>query len=786
MRSPACGLVALCLLLPTTAPRAQGSGGREVEVLVRALDEHGAPIEAAGVAVAAWPTTDQALREPLATSDADGRIRFRVTIAAGISQGTLLLAARGHSSFRYQLWRAPFPLVTGPRMDIGDVRLPRGHTMTGRVRDANGDPVAGARVIGSDLLAPAPLFQAYASHARTDERGVFVLRSTVGHAMALKVQADGYYELELADVRPGTPLDLTLATSGYYAGRAVNAEGQPFNGFLRINSEYFDPQFAPHDVRDGAFRVPVRRRGRCRLTLFDQTAQIAGESALLDGPNEQIEIESNAGEDSELFVVRAVDGETGEAVTAFRASAVWHARTLEPWMVQMLQWNMQTAVADGGARLQPDAMAGDEALVLVLADGYAPALHREHEFRPGEDCAIKLSRGATVTGRVVDEATGEGMAAVAVEAILPDQNGLQWPAEAITAADGTFRLVDLPAGRCRLVARHPGGTAQGSTSVQFEAGSESNDVTLTVPKGVAVRGHLRGGDFTATDWRVAIGPAASGPARYPGYDLDEDRPITTHLVDGRFELPRRAPEQATLFLIAPQPPRGGAPLWIPLQELEIATTDVAIDIDVTAKLPCTLHGRIEVRGAELPMDRLAVHATDGKKIVGSCLAEADGSYRMFVSAGTHELVVADSATGIPVHGEDRPVELTAAKQLRRDLVVPLATLHLRFDTTASQISAQSLEVRAETEFAIDASTAHLGGTRMGHPGIDLTGHNRAATVFVAPGSHQLVVHHGANAIRRGVIAYSLPAATAAQITLSAGEVRTETLPAPETPPIQTR
>lgn len=782
-------LASLFLVLLSTAPRAQQQNGRVLEVRARALDESGAPIEGAGVAVGEWPTAEDALQRPVAVSDADGQLNFRVTIPDNNTRGAMLLAAPGRSCFRCQLWLMPFPMVAadGDPLDIGDVRLPRGHTVTGRVRDAEGKPVAGARVGASDHLSTSPMFRAFASQTVTDERGVFVLRGATGRAMSLRVRADGFYEEVLAGVRPGTPLDLTLESSAVLSGR-VTTDGEPFEGFAVRLGEFFAFDSEAAVVHDGAFRVPATTRGRFRIALYSRSMQLVGESDLLDGAVSDIEIVARAPDEEQCYRVHAVDAATSEAVPGIRAAAMWFGDSLDPWMIQMLQASMLSADADGIARLHPQGYGSSEGTLVVIADGWAPLVKKVTNYRAGETEAVELTRGATLRGRLVDEATGAPMAGVIVEAVEVGKQDSQWPARATTAADGAFQLADLPAGRCRLTARFSGGTVQAKKVVKLEAGAELADVELRMPAGVTVRGRLRGDYAQRPDWRVVIAPKDAGPHEPLGYDDGYVEPPTARLVDGAFALPRRGREEAMLFLIVPQPPRSGDALWLPLAPVTIAREDVELDLDVTPHLPGVVHGKLDVRGAALPMDRLVVMAASENDEYGAepdalCLVAADGSYRMTLPKGTHDLVVLDPVTGVLLSTEAVEVTVGAGQEHRRDLVLPLATLHLRFRTDAHLIPVQSVQVQSGDGDA--ESFLQFGGTTLGTTGVELRGANRPVTLFLPPGAHDIVLQQGADSIGHGMTSSSQPLPSV-RFDLAAGEERTEALDVPAPLEIQTK
>ena len=87
--------------------------------------------------------------------------------------------------------------------------------------------------------------------------------------------------------------------------------------------------------------------------------------------------------------------------------------------------------------------------LTIDADSYAPA---EREVSaPVEGLLIGLVPSSSIVGKVVERATGRGLAGLMVQAL--NRNGLRaGPFEALTAGDGSFEIEGAPAGRYELTA----------------------------------------------------------------------------------------------------------------------------------------------------------------------------------------------------------------------------------------------------------------------------------------------------------------------------------------------
>src|SRR5205814_6607716 len=128
------------------------------------------PIAGAGLALALADGFDTRalLREPATVSSADGTFAIAAARppkdAKDVKEQVLHVAAAGRSSRVLPLSVPPQDDNLPAEQDLGDVVLGDGGRLLGRVRSAEGRPVAGARVVALDLLDRAP-FQTSESSA---------------------------------------------------------------------------------------------------------------------------------------------------------------------------------------------------------------------------------------------------------------------------------------------------------------------------------------------------------------------------------------------------------------------------------------------------------------------------------------------------------------------------------------------------------------------------------------------------------------------------------------------
>jgi hypothetical protein len=815
MKNRSCCLLAVLLFGTMLPAQETAPGNRQPSLRIRArvLDADGQPLAGAGLVSgsAEAVTTSAALTHPDARCTKEGTLVHELPLPADeLSPTVLLIAAPGKVAFRLpNLSQRLRGRGTNPEeLDLGEIRLPNGHSQSGRVRNAGGMPIAGARICAVDCLATYPwLTPAYGSQAITDERGVFVLPGVFADAMVVDVQAAGYYDRHFPWAHLGTPLDVRLEASGFVEGTVLAADGEPLACSVAISSEYLGVQqhFMPTQL--GRFRLPVGKPGRFKVTAYLDGWQAVADSSLLHGPATGIELRCDA-DDAQSFVVRAVDAATEAPVAAIRASVFWADADLDASLESTLQRLTWPSGRDGKVRLPPASAASEKGIVCVLAAGHAPFYQPKVAHQPGKPFVARLVRESRVEGRIVDAATGRPMAGVQVTCEREERRkGAPGTASAAppstrTAADGSFVIGGLAAGDYVVVARRPTGTARVKKKVVLPAEIVERDLTLELPVGVAVTGKVSGLD-AARGWQLQLSVANNDRDASPfetGADLLEawNQAGAVAIGDGTYRFEHRAPGTEQLFLVVPQPPRHGAALRIPVGKVTIDSTDVAFDLDLTAHRPGSIAGKLAVTGVEIPFGRLAVVAT---RLVGGdptmvthaeqlrrrhwALAADDGSYTIPVAPGSYSIEVVDVATGVVLLPTDETIEVVAGKRVTRDLAIPLATLRIRFEhEPAGPLPAQRLSVSIGKELHYSDHVTLFGGGTWGSPGVDLIGVDRDAPLFVPPGTVRLQVQGGVTRINRGSVTFGGDVPQQQAFEAAAGKEETVTLKLPAPKPLE--
>lgn len=795
--------------LLATALAAQDAGSSApagtCRVRARICDADGKPIANAG-AIAGRPedvTTADVLQRPQARSDANGDISVDVKVPEGLRESVaVLFAAPGRvpvscpNPHRDAMWR----VVQGPGVDLGELRLPAGNTLTGRVRDADGKPIAGVRVAATDGLTSLWwIGPHYASRAVTGANGVFTLHGVFPRAMQIGMEADGFFTRSFPSVDLGAPLDVVLHQSGFVSGKVVDALGKPFIGSVLQTRELIRASTASavRVADDGTFRMSVGDAGRYRITVFSITGGFLAESDVLEGPHADVVLRVTAADDDRLQV-RAVDAATGARVTAIRGAVMWFRGDRDANLDSWLAAALLPARPDGVVSLDPpNADFAGPGVVLVAGDGYAPCFV-EKVAGATRQLEVKLVKAARITGKVLAANGGQPLAGVrvTVDRKAERDNAENRPqrrslCSVTTAKDGSFVCDGLGADDYVVEARHADGSVVARRFVGVATGEDPPTVDLELAEGVAVRGRLEGAPVGA-DWRVVLRPAGVDDSNRYAIDglrcaanVDGSAPV----VDGAFVLPHRGGGKETLALVVPAAPRHGAALVIPLQTIDLGSADVDVKVDLTKHLPAVVNVKLALAGAAVPVGRLVVTAAEredgprqqvlarsGTRASRWSIVEPDGTCTLRLPPDDYRLAVVDSATGIQLHEEPFVAGsgVTVAWQPKVDVCE--LTVHIDGGVDRAVTAPRVNCVPAgEMSFSVPAP---FGGGMWGSPGVDVAGIDSPVTVFVPPGDVDLHLQGAVQRIARGSVHMSTIDRDKVRITAELGHVNEVTLQMP--------
>jgi RNA polymerase sigma factor (sigma-70 family) len=570
---------------PAAALAALAAGGEATAAAVAVP----APLVAATVATLARAATARAVSAAGSTAAlelADGVFRSMVVakfrLAAWLVVGIL---ASGMLPLGVALELAPPAAQAPPRAAVA---ADRGLTVTGRVLDDAGRPIAGARVArGSDLRG-----QESVPEAATNADGQFVMNDVPPGPVVLTVQAHGHEpDLKTMKAGPGAPpVEFRLGPAHAIRGRIVDAHDKPIAGAPIAADEWR----AHHSLRwntrtdaEGRFRWDDAPADGVQIDLG--ALGFTGKrfwTAMPDAPEKTITMRRA------LHVRgRVTDAETGRPITAY---------TLVPGHTwddgQNVWWEQDRAKEVKG--LSYDVSLSTSAGLQVMrieAEGYLPATSRamkDDEDEPVVHFALKRGAGIAGVVRLPDgspPAGAEVMLATSERPVFlnngrPTQGAVsnQWVAR--TRADGRFSLPpqDPP---YSIVVLHDRGYA-----LHHVIDRPTVPPELRLRPWSRVEGTLRIGRQPAASQPLTL---ARGQRPFLPQDIHWSAGVTTD-AEGRFTLERVVPGEVQISRMIPIGPissGGGSPS---------ATVDVAPGS--TTRLTLGGTGRPLVGKAVLPAE----------------------------------------------------------------------------------------------------------------------------------------------------------------------------------------
>ncbi|MBL8733852.1 MAG: carboxypeptidase regulatory-like domain-containing protein [Planctomycetes bacterium] len=736
----------LLVALATGAPLPSPLAAQEPATIAlsgRVVDGVGKPV--AGAAVAFVPvakfTTAQLLAEPEVRTGDDGRFVLRApTLPSGepTDQPVLQIAARGFAAvqppIRWQFGKTRAVMPTPgrnepqPRLDtdVGDIALPDGARLFGRVRDADGKGIADCVVTLRDLFDSQHTLRGPQSNVQcravTDRSGIFELPCGLAVGAAVEFAAKGFHRARLPAVAAGAPLEVVLPPGGRIAGRVVDDKG----GLVAGASVWatYERRGNTTPVRsddDGTFELWTEQPGRFRVHARQPTPNDAPrgrtqppttQSALQSGPVSNLELvlpiaaPVAATKATATLTVQAFAKGTKEPVPGMRAVSIWQEFALrnEAYLDYLAGVHLRDAAAseDHQATVRgPNEGEGQTGVIVVRAPGFAPTALRDVAWPEVDAIAtarplvVELPREATVTGRVLDERTGEPIAGAKVFAQRrqdPRQgrfgNEDEVPELAVeTGADGSYRLDQLAAGD--FVLRVLPGKRPRPGPVEFTLAAEEQKQGLDVKlaAGARVAGRLTGLDLPAGS-KVFLHPipaprlTANSIYSNAGSSVPKER--TDVASDGTFAIDGVALAAYFLVLELPRPPRGGGSLFVPIEPLRVRAEGIARDFDLGVDRPGRIRGTLRhpraVPEGQVPVVvAIPIDDQNGHNVFYSqfqhdgprALVAVGGRFELPVGSGPHRLCVVDAATGVLLASPQQRLEVGPNGELVHELAVAL-------------------------------------------------------------------------------------------------------------------
>lgn len=462
-------------------------------------DEQGYPIEGVSVYLLV-PSGNNiervAIWDHVEKTNAKGRWQCDI-IPSKLDEITIRLAHPDYISDG-MYGKTPRPSIEKLRNMTGVMTMRQGFVLTGRVFDANDQPIAGASVAqGSTRFSNSPSTQ-------TDSEGRFRFENARPGPMVLNVQAEGY-AIALKDLtlnKEMEPIEFHLEPGHTIRGRIVDTEGNPITGAFVAADSY-------RGHRALKWRVDTDAEGRFEWNeapadevLFDMSKQgymgVRQYAMIPSGQEYEITLLS------ELRVSgKVVDAETGEPITEFKLlSAVDRGED------QPISWRRyRPKTYSNGQYDTRYTYPHPPRLIRIEAVGYKPKTSRPIESDEGEvtiDFALEKGMGPSGIVRLPD-----GKPAAEAEVILHTpsrgptirngRNQRRLDSQYVeTKEDGNFSF-PLQSDAYAIVVLHDEGYLEVSES-EFAESSE-----LTLQSWATVKGRVLTGKNPVVNETVRLG-----------------------------------------------------------------------------------------------------------------------------------------------------------------------------------------------------------------------------------------------------------------------------------------
>jgi protocatechuate 3,4-dioxygenase beta subunit len=520
------------------------------------------------------------------------------------------------------------------------VRLGPGLVLAGTVRDAQGEPIAGARLelfleratLGGSGGAPL-------REAATNPAGAFRLAALPAGPFTLAVRARGFGDVRLRRLLADRPLDVVLARGAWLTGLVRDERGRPLAAAsVRLASEVAGEPGRTQTDGAGRFALPFPGRDSPMRVVARGADSAPALSPRLTSPDAAVDLVLPRG----ARVTGRVVDETGRPLAC---------------QLELLELDGVPSRALG--ELVHAEAGPDGRFVLVRLPPGRHALNVAARGRVPQRASVEIGNGSeqdlgdlaleaglVLAGRIRDP-QGRPVALARVAASHDDENTVR-TVTTESEPDGRFRIAGLPAGEVRLRVEAPGFAA-----ARASASAGGAPIEITLHPGGSLLGMVVDDADRPVD-SFTLEAETSGGRRSGDESLRRD----VMAPDGRFLVEDVAPGRYTVVISAPE----RAPATLSAVEVEPGRstdlgrirlgTGLGLRVRVTSSTGSPLAGASvrAVRGAGLSLEWSG--AREGRTDLGGGLelsGLAPGSY----------LVTASHPERVP--GEAGPVELEAER-----------------------------------------------------------------------------------------------------------------------------
>jgi hypothetical protein len=365
-------------------------------------------------------TMDSAQVLLLATSDASGAFELD-----GFLPGEYRVWIQ-HSAYA-QPEPADFAWIAGEKLAPIQIVLYPGQTVSGRVMNDNGQPIAGAVVAVNGV-----------NTASTDERGAFDLGRRRGR-FEVRIWAQGYLG-EVEELKIGKePLVRDYRLESAQQRLVVRVSDRLGVALAQAHVEVREPQGKMPDFDDwtdasGVATFDALARGAVHLVVTHDDYAMVAREVKVDEANDLIEVALSRGFD---LNVEVVDGRSREPIAdcEVEVADLVHA-------------------CDGEGRVEFRRLIAQRTFLQVQAPDYCPQRYtlEPEDLREGANGSVRLElvRSATLIGIVLDHER-EPVARAAISLTLRDGSIVR----TLSQKDGRFELRGVPDGESWIVVDPP-------------------------------------------------------------------------------------------------------------------------------------------------------------------------------------------------------------------------------------------------------------------------------------------------------------------------------------------
>jgi protocatechuate 3,4-dioxygenase beta subunit len=546
----------------------------------RVTDEDGRPVEGAVVRVS--PGGENVLRrferammgEDSVRTGRDGSFR-----ATRLRPGDNQRLDVTHDDFEERA-AGGLSLAPGATRSGVAVVLRRGRSLRGLVKDEEGRPLAGAEVTlsrpltmraGRGGMQMSFVGPGLNLRRETGADGRFEFRGLKAGDYALSARRAGFSRARLDPVKLGEggeepPVELVLKPGATITGMVRDKTGAGASGWqvaARPAGEAAGPAFGGIGTEeptgpDGAFVLEGLTAGEAYDLQAMGTAGLGPRRQGVIAPSDSVElVVTGAGQ----VRGRVVDAESGRPVPDFQLryqpdsqGGVRFVMRMGPGGRGRGPYERIPFQAEDGTFVLEDVPAGRWTLE-AFAPGFQPGTAAGVAVGEGElveGIEVRLSRGAVLSGRVLDARTGRPILDASVRAEqsggearrgMIRMGGEPGDNEAMTDGDGRYEIAGLAPGTWTVTASHAEWSEK-SESVEIKAAASTADIRLG--RGGSIGGVVSAGGSPVAGAQVQVSVAGdTGFRASPGFMGGGEQSALSD-ESGRFRFERLTPGRYTL------------------------------------------------------------------------------------------------------------------------------------------------------------------------------------------------------------------------------------------------